>query len=77
MYIIAIAWVYVVLLMAITETSIIAGAMTFAFYCVLPLTVLLYLMGAPLRKRQHTEKLAALQQKQLDSDSATQETEGH
>jgi len=61
MYIVAIAWVYVVLLMAITETSIVAGVMTFAFYCVFPLTILLYLMRAAQRKRQRAENLAALQ----------------
>jgi len=61
MYIVAIAWVYVVLLMAITETSIVAGVMTFVFYCVFPLTILLYLMRAAQRKRQRAENLAALQ----------------
>lgn len=64
MYIVAIAWVYVVLLMAITEPSVIAGIMTFIMYCVFPLTILLYLMRTPQRKRQRLEKSAALQQTQ-------------
>jgi hypothetical protein len=50
MYIIAIAWIYVVSMMAITEPSITAGIMTFLFYCVLPLAILLYLSGSKKRK---------------------------
>ena len=59
MYIVAIAWIYVVLMMSITEDSVVAGVMTFLLYGVLPLTVILYLMGAPQRKRerQRLEKL--------------------
>lgn len=57
MFIIAIAWIYVVLLMSLTEQSIVAGLMTFLFYCVVPLSIILYLIGAPGRKRSRlTEK---------------------
>jgi membrane protein implicated in regulation of membrane protease activity len=49
---VAIAWVYVVLLMAMTEQSFIAGVMTFLLYCVVPLSIILYLMGTPGRKRR-------------------------
>lgn len=49
---VAIAWVYVVLLMAMTEQSFIAGVMTFVLYCVFPLSIILYLMGTPGRKRR-------------------------
>jgi hypothetical protein len=52
MYIIAIAWIYVVLLMSLTESNWIAGLMTFIIYGVLPLSVLLYLMGTPERRRR-------------------------
>jgi hypothetical protein len=52
MYIVAIAWIYVVLLMSLTERSVIAGIMTFLLYCVLPLVVILYLIGTPQRKRK-------------------------
>ncbi len=55
--IVAIAWIYVVLMMSITEHSVVAGIMTFLLYCVLPLTIILYLMGSPQRKRRrNTEK---------------------
>lgn len=64
MIIVAIAWIYVVLMMAITEHSIVAGVMTFLMYCVLPLTIIVYLFGAPQRKRrrQIREKLQILNQ---------------
>nr|WP_246447065.1 hypothetical protein [Undibacterium jejuense] len=68
MYIVAIAWVYVVLLMAITEPSVIAGIMTFVMYCVFPLTILLYLMRTPQRKRERLEKSVAPQQTQASID---------
>lgn len=51
MYIVAIAWIYVVLMMSITERTAVAGVMTFLFYGVIPLTIVLYLMGTPQRKR--------------------------
>ena len=59
MYIVAIAWTYVVLMMSITEDSVVAGVMTFLLYGILPLTIILYLMRAPQRKRdrQRAEKL--------------------
>ena len=55
---VAIAWVYVVLLMAMTEQTIVAGVMTFLLYCIIPLSIILYLMRTPQRKRR---RLAAEQ----------------
>ncbi|MGB7298266.1 MAG: hypothetical protein WA888_18185 [Burkholderiaceae bacterium] len=51
MLIIAIAWLYVVSLMALTETSFVAGLATFVFYGVLPLSVVLYLVATPRRRK--------------------------
>ena len=51
MWIVAIAWIYVVVLMAATEPTVVAGIMTFAFYCALPLSILFYITGAK-RRRQ-------------------------
>lgn len=51
MYIIAIGWIYVVLMMAATEDSLTAGAMTFLWYGVAPLALFLWLLGTPQRKR--------------------------
>jgi hypothetical protein len=52
MYIVAIGWIYVVLMMSITETSVTAGVMTFFLYGILPLGVILYLLGTPERRRR-------------------------
>ena len=56
MWIVAVAWIYVVGLMAVTETSIVAGIMTFLGYCVLPLSILFYLTGG---KRRAAKRQAA------------------
>lgn len=58
MWIIAIGWTYVVLLMALTETSVVAGIMTFFGYCVLPLSILFYLTGGK-RRRARRARAAA------------------
>ena len=55
MYIVAIAWLYVVLMMSVTEQSVIAGIMTFLLYGVFPVVIILYLMGSPQRKRRRAE----------------------
>jgi hypothetical protein len=72
MYIVAIAWIYVVLMMSITEASVVAGVMTFLLYGVLPLTIILYLMGTPQRKRDRmaAEKLRLAAAKEEASASA-------
>lgn len=51
MYILAIGWLYVTALMALTASSIIGGAMTFMFYGLLPCALLLWLLGTPQRRR--------------------------
>ena len=56
MYIVAIAWIYVVLLMSFTETSIAAGVATFVFYGLAPLAIVLYLMGTPQRRRNRRKR---------------------
>jgi hypothetical protein len=58
MWIIALAWLYVVGLMALTEPSIVAGLMTFLFYCILPLSILFYITGS--KRRRERKRLAVL-----------------
>lgn len=58
MLIVAIAWIYVVALMSLTETSVVAGVMTFLGYCALPLSILYYLTGSRRRKRNAESKAA-------------------
>lgn len=55
MYIVAIAWIYVVLMMSITEHSVIAGVSTLLLYGVLPLGIILYLAGSPQRRRERAK----------------------
>jgi hypothetical protein len=50
MWIVAVAWIYVVALMAATEPNVVAGIMTFFGYCVLPLSILFYLTGGKRRR---------------------------
>lgn len=50
MWIVAVAWVYVVGLMALTEPSIVAGIMTFVGYCAIPLSILFYVTGGKARR---------------------------
>lgn len=75
MWIIAIGWTYVVLLMALTETSVVAGIMTFFGYCVLPLSILFYLTGGKRRRarreRAAAEARAAAARQQADSQVST------
>lgn len=51
MYIIAIGWLYVVSMLALTETSVIAGIATLLFYGLLPVSLLLWLGGTKARRR--------------------------
>jgi biotin transporter BioY len=59
MYIVAIAWLYVVLMMSLTEQSWIAGVGTFILYGVAPLSLFLWLVGSPARKRRKKAAEAA------------------
>jgi len=58
MYIVAIGWLYVTLLMAATEPNVTAGVLTFLFYGAAPLALLLWLMGTPQRRRQRLSREA-------------------
>lgn len=62
MYIVAIAWLYVTILMAATETSLIAGVLSFFFYGLAPLALLLWLFGTPQRRRNQRAAEAAAHQ---------------
>ena len=67
LYLVAIAWIYVVLLMSLTEQSVVAGVMTFLLYCVVPLSIILYVMGTPRRKQKRESKEKLLRQLPLDN----------
>ena len=67
MYIIAIGWIYVVLMMSITEASVVAGIMTFVLYGILPLTIILYVMSTPRRRRRRATREAQARENQADT----------
>lgn len=56
MYIVAAAWLYVAVLMAATEPSVVAGILTFVFYGAAPLALLLWLFGVPRRRRDRKNR---------------------
>ena len=58
MYIIAIGWLYVTVLMAFTETSLVAGTLTFLFYGLFPVALLLWLLGTPVRRQRQRYRAA-------------------
>ena len=60
MYLVAIAWIYVVLMMAVAEatntTGTLLGAIiTFVLYGVMPLALVMYLMATPARRAAKRE----------------------
>lgn len=58
MYIVAIAWLYVTLMMALTEPNIVAGLLTFLFYGLLPCALLIWIIGTPQRRRNRLRVIA-------------------
>ena len=57
MWIVAIGWMYVVTLMAATESTVVGGIMTFFGYGVLPILLVFYLTGSR-RRRERTHRAA-------------------
>ena len=56
MYIVAIAWIYVALMMSVAEATntngtVLGGIVTFILYGILPTAIIIYIMDAPRRKR--------------------------
>lgn len=65
MHIAAVGWIYVTLMMAITEETVVAGIMTFLLYGVLPTLIILYVGGSGRRRqRREQERLQAMQERQ-------------
>ena len=54
MHMIALGWIWVVFMMAITEKNLVAGVMTFLFYGLVPTALLIFLISRQSRKqREH------------------------
>jgi hypothetical protein len=73
MYLIAIAWLYVTVMMAVAEAmapngTALGAAITLLLYGVLPLGLVLYIVGTPARKRARRARMQA----ELDAHAAQQ-----
>ncbi len=61
MYLIVIAWLYVTLLMGLVEAfstqgTVLGAIITFLLYGVLPMSLVIYLGGTPLRRKERLRK---------------------
>lgn len=75
MHVVAVAWIFVVVLMALAEGTSTQGSWLGAFftlllYGLLPLSIVLYVMGTPMRRR------ARLQAEAADADTASTDPDG-
>ena len=77
MYLVAIAWMYVVVMMAVAEAmatngSVLGAVFTFLLYGVLPCSIVMYLMGTPMRRRARlaAERNASMAQPDSGSEPA-------
>ncbi|WP_374320672.1 hypothetical protein [Aquabacterium sp.] len=73
MWIIAIGWMFVVVIAALVEAfgtpgSVLGGIVTLLFYGVVPLGLLMYVLGTPLRRK------ARLAQEQLEREVTPADT---
>ena len=74
MHIVALAWMFVVVLMALAEATstqgtVLGALFTFLLYGVLPLAIVLYVMGAPARGR--ARRAAATAETETETAAAT------
>ena len=76
MYIVAIAWIYVVLMVSVLQESVFRGIATFIFAGVLPLALLLFLVGTPQRRRNQKEQIEQASVGGLSDNLAPQTTDG-
>jgi membrane protein implicated in regulation of membrane protease activity len=61
MYLVAIGWLYVAVMMAIAEAthsqgSVLGAVITLVLYGVLPLALVMYLLGTPMRRRRRLQQ---------------------
>lgn len=70
MHIAAVGWIYVTLMMAITEETVVAGIMTFFLYGVLPTLIILYVGGAGRRRLRRQQQAARAMQEKTEMGPA-------
>lgn len=71
MYIIAIAWLFTASLLSIGQSSVVAGVLTFLFWGLLPLCLLLWLIGTPARLRRKARRERASVSEQTAQEDRT------
>lgn len=80
MYLIVIAWIYVVLMMSVAEATnsngtLLGALVTFVLYGLGPVALVVYLMGAPARSKAIKKRaVAELLQQTADADAAPDKT---
>lgn len=80
MYLIVIAWIYVVLMMSVAEATnsngtLLGALVTFVLYGGGPVALVVYLMGAPARSKAIKKRAAQeLQQQTADADATREKT---
>lgn len=77
MYVVIIAWGYVVLLMAVAEAmssqgTVLGAFFTLLLYGVLPLSIVVYILGTPARKRARAAREASEALASADDDTGSQ-----
>jgi len=68
MYIVAIGWAYVILMMAITSDSLVKGLMVALFLGVLPLWLFIYVAGSSRRRSVANQPTDAPHRKDAEPD---------
>ena len=77
MHMIAIGWLWVVFMMAITEKSVVAGVMTFLFYGIAPCLLLVYWLTKQGReRRRHAAWLREREQQENQTAPAAEPPAG-
>ena len=83
MLLVAIAWIYVVLMMSVAEAmapngTVLGAVLTFVLYGALPLSVLLYIMATPARRKAIRAREAAEDAARVrDSSARDPDAGGH
>ncbi|HEY3049010.1 MAG TPA: hypothetical protein VGJ72_16300 [Polaromonas sp.] len=77
MYLIVIAWIYVVLMMSVAEATnsngtLLGALVTFVLYGLGPVALVVYLMGAPARSKAIKKRNAQELARQADSQPGAQ-----
>ena len=75
MYIVPIAWLYVTLMMAVAEATstqgtVLGAIITFLLYGLAPVSLVMYLLGTPLRRKAARKREAASLEPDIGSHAA-------